>query len=224
MNSKLIVMLTHNDKTVINANEVFDSCKDLSVDFWGFKDVGLPENEMRALVLNMRKAQKKTFLEVVSYTEAECMNGAKLAVDMGFDYLMGTLFYDKVWDFLKDKPIKYMPFVGNVYGSPSILEGSIQDIVNQGKSLAMKGVFGFDILAYRHNENPEQLAKDFVKEMHVPVVIAGSIGNRERIEKMSKINPWGFTMGSALFTRNFVKGGSIRNNLEKVVEIMSQLD
>ena len=40
MESKIIIMLTHNDQTVKNALEVFDSCKDLPVDFWGFKDVG----------------------------------------------------------------------------------------------------------------------------------------------------------------------------------------
>jgi len=222
--AKLIVMLTQNDKTVINANEVFDSCKDLPVECWGFKDVGLPENEMRTLLSNMKEAGKKTFLEVVSYTEEECMRGAELAVDMGFQYLMGTLFYDRVWDYLKDKPVKYMPFVGKVYGSPSILEGTAEEMINQGKALTEKGVFGFDILAYRHQENPEQLARDFVKETPVPVVIAGSIGSYERIKKMSEINPWGFTMGSALFGQNFVKEGNVRSNLEKVIEIMSQLD
>ena len=41
MTPELIVMLTNNDKTVIDAVEVFESCKDLPVQKWGFKDVGL---------------------------------------------------------------------------------------------------------------------------------------------------------------------------------------
>ena len=80
MKSKLIVMLTHNDQTVHNALEVFEACKDLPVECWGFKDVGLPVEEMKALVGAMKMAGKTTFLEVVTYTEAECMRGAKLAV------------------------------------------------------------------------------------------------------------------------------------------------
>ena len=67
MESKLIVMLTHNDKTVPNALEVFESCKDLSVDFWGFKDVGVPKEEMVKIINAMKTAGKTTFLEVVSY-------------------------------------------------------------------------------------------------------------------------------------------------------------
>ena len=43
-------MLTHNDKTVQNALEVFESCQDLPVSYWGFKDVGLPYPEMRKLI------------------------------------------------------------------------------------------------------------------------------------------------------------------------------
>ena len=43
---ELIVMLTHNDRTVENAYEVFDSCKDTKAKYWGFKEVGIPLDEM----------------------------------------------------------------------------------------------------------------------------------------------------------------------------------
>ena len=46
MTPELIVMLTNNDKTVIDAVEVFESCKDLPVQKWGFKDVGLDKEAM----------------------------------------------------------------------------------------------------------------------------------------------------------------------------------
>lgn len=46
MKSNIIIMLTHHDMTVKNAIEVFDSCKDLPVQFWGFKDVGLEREKM----------------------------------------------------------------------------------------------------------------------------------------------------------------------------------
>lgn len=224
MNSKIIIMLTHNDRTVENALEVFESCKDLPVECWGFKDVGLPVPQMKQLVDAMKAAGKTTFLEVVTYTEEECMRGARLAVDCGFDYLMGTLYYDSVWAYLKEQDIRYYPFVGKVYGSPSVLEGTADEMIEQAKFFAEKGIDGIDILAYRHKEDPEGLAEAFVKGSPIPTVIAGSINSEARIGVVSRINPFGFTMGSALFTKNFDAQGSFRDNLVKVLEIMDRYD
>ena len=57
---ELIIMLTNNDITVSNAAEVFESCKDLPAKKWGFKDVGLPKEEMIALAKAMKDAGKET--------------------------------------------------------------------------------------------------------------------------------------------------------------------
>lgn len=84
MLEKLIVMLTHNDVTVPDAKEVFLANQDLPVTNWGFKDVGLEPAAMKELCSLMKQAGKTTFLEVVTYTEEECMRGAKLAVECGF--------------------------------------------------------------------------------------------------------------------------------------------
>lgn len=224
MKSELVVMLTYNDVTVKNAQKVFDSCKDMdSVKNWGFKNVGLPVNEMKELVDSMKAAGKTTYLEVVTYTEEECLKNAMLAVECGFDYLCGTLFYESVWEYLKDKSTTYQPFIGEVYGSPSVLEGSIYEIVAQAKKLEEKGVKGFDLLAYRYTGNPEILAENCVGNLDASVVMAGSIDSRERLEKVNEIQPWGFTMGSALFKKMFVQDGSFRDNLEEVVKIMDSI-
>jgi hypothetical protein len=45
---------------------------------------------MRQLVKAIKQAGKTTFLEVVSLSDEEGLVGAKLAVDAGFDILMGT--------------------------------------------------------------------------------------------------------------------------------------
>ena len=222
INSKLIVMLTNNDKTVQDAIEVFDSNKELPVQFWGFKNVGLPIKQMKQLVKNMKDAEKSTFLEVVTYTEDECMKAAKLAVECNFDYLMGTIFYDSVFNFLKDKPIKYSPFCGKVSGSPSILEGTINEIINEAKNIQRKGVDAFDILAYRYIGGPEELAEKFIQAIDIPVIIAGSINSYERLDKIKELNPWGFTMGTALFKKNFDKDGTFKDNLKKVLDYLNK--
>ena len=47
---ELIVMLTKNDMTVANAVQVFEEAKDAPAKFWGFKEVGIPKDEMKHLV------------------------------------------------------------------------------------------------------------------------------------------------------------------------------
>ena len=54
MNPEIIIMLTNNDITVSNAEEVFESCKDLPAKKWGFKDVCLPKEEMIKLAGKMK--------------------------------------------------------------------------------------------------------------------------------------------------------------------------
>ncbi len=223
MDSKIIVMLTNNDRTVPDAIQRFQEVKDLPISRFGFKDVGLEEPKMRRLIADMKAAGKDTFLEVVSYTEDACMAGAKLAVDMGFDYLMGTIYYQSVFAYLSTQNIKFLPFCGKVYGSPSVLEGSFSEIIADGRKLLDSGVFGIDLLSFRHQDGAG-LASAYCDAIREPVVIAGSINSFERITFIHQIKPWGFTMGSALFSKNFMKDGTFRENLEMVVRFMASLE
>ena len=221
MRPDIVVMLTHHDVTVPNAYEVFETCKDLPVQFWGFKNVGLPKDQMKALTAAMKAAGKTTFLEVVTYDEDSCMDGAKTAVECGFDCLMGTLYYESVHNYLKEQGLTYMPFVGKVSGSPSILEGTNEEIIQNAKDLMAKGIKGFDILAYRHVVDGEKLAYDFCAAVPAKICIAGSINSFKRIDTMFDIGPWTFTMGSALFEKKFVPTGSFRDNLIAVAYYMA---
>src|SRR5215211_2684903 len=102
---ELIVMLTHHDKTVPDALNLFQRTREYPITHWGFKDVGLPPKEMQSLAATMKAAGKVTFLEVVSLSEEEGLQGARLAVESGFDILMGTVFYPSILEYLRDKPI-----------------------------------------------------------------------------------------------------------------------
>lgn len=217
MKQKMIIMLTYNDKTVSNALEIFGQCKELPVECWGFKNVGLPVEKMKKLVFNMKKSKKTTFLEVVTYNEKSCLDAAKLALECQFDYFTGSVYFESVHNLLKNKPIKYFPFCGKVSGSPSILEGSIQEIIDDAKLMEEKGVDGFDLLAYRYVEDAEKLAQQFIKAIKIPVVLAGSINSLERLDKIKEYNPWGFTIGSAFFDKIFVKGGSFKEQISRVL-------
>ena len=210
---ELIVMLTHHDQTVSNALELFERSKDYPITHWGFKDVGLAPTEMRGVVKAMKAAGKITFLEVVSLSEEEGLRGARLAVDLGFDILMGTVFYPSIREYLQDKPVRYYPFPGHVHSHPSILDGTIDDIVAHANKLEGYDVHGLDLLTYRYSGNASQLLKRVVAATHIPIVSAGSIASFERINEVWDAGAWGFTIGSAFFEKKFVPNGSFEENL-----------
>ena len=223
MTPEIIIMLTNNDITVKNAEEIFDSCKDLPLKKWGFKDVGLSKEEMIHLAKKMKEAGKQTYIEIVTYTEEGCLEGAKLAYECGFDYLTGTLPFDSVFEYAKEHDLKYFPFCGNVGGSPVVLTGSVEEIVASAKECIEKGAAGVDLTAYRYVEgNAADLTQAVVDAIGADkVCIAGSIGNTKRMDEMKDAGVSEYTMGSALFNANFVEDGSFRENLEYVIAYLN---
>lgn len=215
-NLNLIVMLTHNDKTVKNSFKIFEECRNSKAKLWGFKEKPLPVDEMKKLYKYMKKCGKMTFLEVVEYTEKEGLEGAKLAVECGCDILMGTVFFDSINEFCKSNNLKYMPFVGKVTQRPSILEGDINEIIAEAKEYQKKGVYGFDLLGYRYVGDAVELNKKFVEEIEIPVCLAGSINSYTRLDEVKNVKPWAFTIGSAFFENKF--DGTFKEQINKVYE------
>ena len=224
MKPEFILMLTYNDNTVKDALNIFRECKDAPIMHWGFKDVGLPPDEMQTLVHEMKAAGKTTYLEVVSLSEEEGLQGAKIAVESGFDILMGTVFFDSILEYLKDKPIKYYPFPGHIYNHPSILDGTIENIVAHARFLESKGVEGLDLLSYRYVGDAPLLLREVVQATSVPVVSAGSIESYKRLAEVWQAGAWGFTIGSALFDKKFAPNGSFLKNALAICDWLEKTD
>lgn len=218
-NLQLIVMLTHNDQTVDNAYEIFEQCKNSKAKIWGFKEKALPLDQMKKLFAYMKKCEKTTVLEVVAYTEEECMNGAKIAVECNCDILMGTIFFDSVIEFCKKNNLKYMPFVGKVEGRPSVLKGSIDEMIDEANTYLKKGVFGFDLLGYRYTGDTAELNKKFVSQVNAPVCIAGNINSFDRLDEIKEVSSWAFTIGGAFFENKF--NGSFEEQINKVCDYIA---
>ena len=213
---ELIVMLTHNDLTVNNAYDIFEQCKNSQAKFWGFKEEPLPLEQMIQLFGYMKNCGKTTFLEVVAYSEEECLEGAQKAVACQCDYLMGTSFFDSVNNFCKRNNLKYMPFVGKITGRPSVLEGTVEDMIKEANTYIAKGVYGIDLLGYRYTGNPFILNRELVANVKAPVCIAGSVNSYERLQEIKEIAPWSFTIGGAFFDNKFA--GTFEEQINKVCE------
>ena len=202
-NTELIVMLTQNDRTVGNASDIFEKCKDSKAKFWGFKEEGIPLDEMKKLYAYIKECGKTAVMEVVAYSEEEGLAGAETAAECGCDILMGTMFFDSVNEFCRKNNLKYMPYVGKVTERPSILEGTVEEMIAEAEKCLEKGVYGFDLLGYRYTGDAEKLIAEFVSRVNAPVCVAGSVNSFERLDFLKKAKPWAFTIGGAFFEKKF---------------------
>lgn len=217
---EFIFMLTRNDLTIENAFEVYDEVRDTGLRYVGFKDVGRPFDELRSLAKEIRTGGQEVMLEVVSESREDELRSARAALDLGVDYLVGGTHAKEVTEILDGTGIHYYPFPGHIVGHPSQLRGSIEEIVQSAQQLAaMDGVQGLDLLAYRFDGDVEALVREVVGAVDVPIIAAGSVDNMEKIESLTDLGVWGFTVGSAIFDGKFVEdGASVRKQVEKLLK------
>ena len=215
---ELSVMLTHNDVTVPDAAAVFARCQHTHARYWGFKEEGLPFAEMQALFAQMKACGKTTCLEVIAYTEPECLHGAEMAAACGCDILMGTVYSDAVHAYCRAHGLRYMPFVGQISGRPSILHGTPAEMICEAEGYLAKGVDGIDLLGYRYTGAAAALNRAFIAAVHAPICLAGSVNSFARLDEIKATGAAYFTIGSAFFAHAF--GGDIADQINTVCDYM----
>jgi len=219
--TEFIFMLTHHDVTVPNALEVLEEVKDTGLRFIGCKDVGLSLNQYVELFNRIKKYGLTSFLEVVTYTEEEHFKGVNLALKLGVDNLIGGMpqYTRKTLEYLREKKskMKYFPYIGKIVDHPCILQGSIEEIINDGKEAEALGVNGINLLLYRYTGDQKMLLNKAVKELKVPLIVAGNVTNFNQIEELKKNNIWAFTIGGAIFEKKFAEKGNIREQITAVL-------
>ena len=198
MRPGFIFMLTRRDLTVPDAPAHLETALAAGVRNVGFKDVGLPHDDLRALAARIREAGGTCWLEVVSLDAAAEAESVRAGVAIGVDRLLGGCRPDVALLILQGTGIAYHPFPGRVVGHPSVLEGGVEEIAASARRLAaMPGVAGLDLLAYRGTVEAEALAAAVCAAAGKPVIAAGSIDRRERVEAMARAGCAGFTVGTA---------------------------
>ena len=198
MGLRFIFMLTRNDKTVEDAEQHLKTALAAGVHHIGFKDVGLSFERLKELNAGIKAGGATSYLEVVSLDTESEIASAQAAVDIGVDVLLGGTNVDAVMPILKGSGIQYFPFPGRIEGHPSVLAGTIDEIVASAEELAaLDGVDGLDLLSYRSSENVRGLIAAVCAAVDKPLIVAGSIGSRERIEIVRRSGAAGFTIGTA---------------------------
>jgi hypothetical protein len=106
-----------------------------------------------------------------------------------------------------------------VVGHPSVLEGEIAEIAASATSLAaMNGVYGLDLLAYRHRTiGGEALTDAVVSAASGPVIAAGSVHSVQQIRALARAGAAGFTIGTAIFEGLFPGAPDIARQVQTVL-------
>lgn len=215
---EFIFMLTQQDVTIPNAIEVFKEIRGTGIKFIGFKDVGLPKEELRRLVKMMKKENLKTFIEVVSGSEQENIRSAKVAVELGVDYLIGGTYVKQTLPVVKGTRVMYFPYIGKIIGHPCLLRGTISEIVEDGRKVEKMGVDGINLLGYRYDGDAVKLIRSVREAVKIPLIVAGSINNFERVRQMVNLDVWAFTIGAAILEKKFIPNGTLSEQLQAVLK------
>ncbi len=216
-----IFMLTREDRTVADARRVYASLAHSPLRYIGFKDIGLPFDELRLLAAQARRDGRQVMLEVVSDGREAELRSVEAAARLGVDCLLGGRHAEDAVRILQGTGIRYFPFGGHTQGHPTRLTGTLDEIVDDARRLAaLPGVHGLDLLAYRFDGNAPELARQVVEAVNVPVIAAGSIDRPERVQAMRQAGVWAFTVGSAIFDGRFL-GEPVRRQVDTILQMPS---
>jgi hypothetical protein len=215
---EFIFMLTRDDVTLGDAREVYGSVAGTGLRHVGCKDVGLPPEELTALLHDIRASGGQTYLEVVSETDEGMLESARAAARMRPDYLIGGTLIEPIQEILAGTGVRFFPYVGQIVGHPCLLRGSIEQIVADTERAAELGVDGVNLLAYRYDGDVERLVRAVVSATSLPVICAGSVDSLERIRALDDCGAWAFTIGTAALDGVLVDGAPLSGQIQAALE------
>jgi hypothetical protein len=210
---EFIFMLTRDDRTLADARDVYASIADSGVRHVGCKDVGLPRDELAALMDDIRGNGHTTHLEVVSESDEATLESARVAAEIGPDFLIGGTLIEPVQRVIEGTGIRFFPYVGQIVGHPCLLRGSIPEIADDARRAEQLGVDGINLLAYRYDGDVDALVEAVVDATSLPVIAAGSVDSPARIQALAEHGVWAFTIGTAALDGKLVPGAPLEEQL-----------
>ncbi len=129
----------------------------------GCKDIGLPREELRALLDDIRSHGHTSYLEVVSESEEATLSSARIAAELRPDCLIGGTLIEPVQEIIAGTGIRFFPYVGTVVGHPCLLRGTAEEIARDARRAEQLGVDGINLLAYRYDGDVDALVEAVVE-------------------------------------------------------------
>ncbi len=216
-------MPVKNARNVEDAESIMRSVtSDLKVECLGCKDNAISKEDIRMIDRHIKDAGKRSLLEIMA-DEAHYIDSARMAVEIGFDIVIGTHYTKEVADLLEENGIGYYPFIGKLTEYPIYMVGSIQDVVDEAVYVSQQNVTGLTIPLYHFEGDAEELARQLVRNVSKPMFVAGHVSTEEQIRFLNELGFYGFTMGTQLIDKRYVQNGSFNDNLKVVAEWVKKL-
>jgi hypothetical protein len=215
-----IFMLTRHDRTVTDCLEVAEQVRPFGLRHVGFKDVGVGAGTLASLTRVLKAQGATVYLEVVSTSEAACLESARNAVALGVDCLLGGTAVEAMLPILAGTPIRYFPFPGRPHDHPTKLGGDAARVAEDCRRFRAAGCAGADLLAYRATEAaPVELVRGARTGLDGGrLIVAGSIAGRGRLHEIAAAGADAFTVGSAVFDGSWAPhAGTLEAQLRAVL-------
>lgn len=217
---EFIFMLARDDQTVANCLELAGILGELQLRHVGFKDVGAGPKTLGLLQNRIKDTGAESYLEMVSTSRHHALESARMAVDLGVDWLMGGTWVQETLDILDGSGICYLPFAGTPVGHPTRLAGTPEQVAGHCRQFEKMGCAGIDLLAYRATDaEPADLVRSARAATSRRLVVAGSISTADQIRELDAAGTDAFTIGTAAITGSF---SPLKHTLqEQVISIMN---
>jgi hypothetical protein len=216
---EFVFMLTHHDRTVDRPADVYQGIRECGLRYVGFKDIGASVAELREVCDQAHADGLEVMLEVVSTSKADELKSIAAAAEIGVDWVLGGTHPRDGIAVLAGSKARYCPFPGTVVDHPSVLLGEIAEIAESAREItALDGVYGLDLLAYRHpTADVAALTSAVVQASAGPVIAAGSVVSLEQVATLDAAGAWGFTIGSAIFEGRLPGGPAVDAQIRQVL-------
>jgi hypothetical protein len=215
--AEFVFMLTRDDVTIPDARRVYEEVADSGVTHFGCKDIGLPPDELKALIADIHQSGHVAHLEVVAETDEAALRSAAAAVEVGVDYLLGGTQLEEIQKVVAGSGIRFFPYIGQIVGHPCLLRGEIDVIAAHGAEAERLGGEGINLLAYRYDRDPVALVEAVTGATQLPVLCAGSVDSLDRVRELVELGVWGFTVGTAALDGKFVADVPLRGQLQAIL-------
>ena len=215
-----IFMLTRQDRTVDDAEDIVDAICDLGVRHIGFKDIGVPHATLQRVVDRIRAHRAVSYLEVVSTTPEAVTTSLAAGAALGIDRILGGTDVDAAQRVL-GRLDGYFPFPGRPVGHPTRLGGTATDVERDARAARARGCAGVDLLAYRATEaEPLDLVRAAKRGLGGgTLIVAGSVHSAEQIHALGSAGADAFTIGSAVFDGTFSPTkGTLRGQILDILD------
>ena len=217
---EFIFMLTRNDRTVVDAEDLVDAVAALGVRHIGFKDIGVPRATLERVVERIRAHRGVCYLEVVSTTAEAVTTSLATGAELGVDCILGGTDLDAARRVLGTLS-RYFPFPGRPVGHPTRLEGTPVQVEHDARIARDRGCGGIDLLAYRATEaDPLALVRAARRGVGAGrLIVAGSVHSAGQIRALAAAGADAFTVGSAVFDGSFAPTkGSLRGQILDILD------